>query len=97
MPLAPGLAVFNGVVHLAFVDPDSRYVHHWVRDAAAGTWTPVVAKDTVAAYEKAYDAALEKYEQTNDPSDAKAVPTSPLPRRSGQNGRIERRALAQHG
>ncbi|MFE2869211.1 hypothetical protein [Embleya sp. NPDC059259] len=43
LPLAPGLAVFNGAVHLVFVDPDGGSVRHLVRDAAAGTWTPTAA------------------------------------------------------
>ncbi|MFE5562899.1 hypothetical protein [Streptomyces sp. NPDC056544] len=43
-PLAPGLAVFNGAVHLAYVDPGRASVQHLVRDAE-GRWAPVTDTD----------------------------------------------------
>ncbi|MFD0355473.1 hypothetical protein ACFVHW_17310 [Streptomyces sp. NPDC127110] len=44
MPLAPGLAVFNGAVHLVFVDPHSERLQHLVR-GAEGEWTPVATPE----------------------------------------------------
>ncbi|WP_432171860.1 hypothetical protein [Streptomyces sp. 1222.5] len=44
MPLAPGLAVFNGAVHLAFIDARNEYLQHLVR-TTEGTWKPVTDAD----------------------------------------------------
>ncbi|MGW4162228.1 hypothetical protein [Streptomyces sp. NPDC004788] len=43
-PLAPGLAVFNGAVHLVFVDAHGWPVSHLVRDAE-GMWRPATRAD----------------------------------------------------
>ncbi|MFE3186443.1 hypothetical protein ACFXKR_37140 [Streptomyces violascens] len=42
LPVAPGLAVFNGAVHLVYVDLFTSRVRHLARDAE-GAWAPVPA------------------------------------------------------
>lgn len=44
MPLAPGMAVFNGAVHLAFIDAHNEYLQHLVR-TTGGEWKAVTGAD----------------------------------------------------
>ncbi|MET8686155.1 hypothetical protein ABZV77_18250 [Streptomyces sp. NPDC004732] len=70
MPLAPGVAVFNGAVHLVYVNPGSTHIQHLVR-GADGAWAPVTGADgnkiatplrgSRLADDKAANAALKAY------------------------------------
>ncbi|MEU8776569.1 hypothetical protein [Streptomyces sp. NPDC048606] len=99
MPLAPGLAVFNGAVHLVFVDPYSRFLQHLVRDAE-GKWTPVSTPEAVSAYEAAEAAAWKKYEETKDAAHLDSGFKPPLPFRGeslDEDNEFARAAFDAHG
>ncbi|MFE1792115.1 hypothetical protein ACFW7J_27600 [Streptomyces sp. NPDC059525] len=82
LPMAPGLAVFNGAVHLVFVDPHDEYAQHLVRDAE-GQWTSRVTPEALSAYKKAYAERKALVARDDDEANKALrdleVPTLPLP------------------
>ncbi|MGW4645494.1 hypothetical protein [Kitasatospora sp. NPDC004289] len=95
LPLAPGLAVFNGAVHLVFVDPQTRYLQHWVRGVDGG-WTSAVDPDgSVATADR--EAALEALRTSGDVTALESILGKLLPHRGAVMDLLNQRAFDQHG
>ncbi|MDI3409450.1 hypothetical protein [Streptomyces cavernicola] len=96
MALAPGLAVFNGAVHLVYVDLHNQYVQHLVR-GAEGQWEPAVTPDALAAYEQASTAAIQALADNDDRAPLDALPDPPLPYRGETLDWLIQDAIDKHG